>query len=135
MVDSKVVYNRLVEIAQAGKTISYHGVAQWMDLNADDPCDRMMIGHVLDEISCGENAQGRPLISAVVVLPEIGYPGKGFFLLARELGLNTYCDDRSFFAHELRRVHDYWKQSVTEYHSVVYLQAAAHSSQLPLAIR
>ncbi len=136
MVNSKVVYDCLVETAQAGKTISYHRVAQLMNLNAEDACDRLVIGRVLDEISCGENAKGRPLISAVVVLPEIGYPGKGFFLLARELGLNTYCDDRSFFAHELRRVHDYWKRSAPEYQPPVYIPAAAsnQSARVPVAV-
>ena len=137
MVNSKVVYDCLVETAQAGKTISYHRVAQLMCLNADDACDRLVIGRILDEISCGENAKGRPLLSAVVVLPEIGYPGKGFFLLARELGLNTYCDDRSFFTHELRRVHEYWVRAVQEYQPAVYIPSAAsaHSSRVSVAVR
>jgi hypothetical protein len=135
MVDTKVVYEHLVETAKGGKTISYHAVGQVIGLCADDPCERMIIGRVLDEISCSENAQGRPMLSAVVVLPEIGYPGKGFFLLARELGLNTYCDDRSFYAHELKRVHEYWKLARVEYPTPVYLPAAhRHSARVPLAV-
>ncbi|HEY3344319.1 MAG TPA: hypothetical protein VGJ97_05300 [Anaerolineaceae bacterium] len=106
-----------------------------MGLNAETPCDRMLIGRVLDEISCNENAQGRPLLSAVAVLPAIGYPEKGFFLLARELGQNTYCDDRSYFAHELKRVHDYWRDSQSEYEASVFLPARSHSTHYPLAVR
>jgi hypothetical protein len=34
----------------------------------------------------------------------------GFFLLARELGMNLYHDERSFFAYELKRIHDYWSR-------------------------
>jgi hypothetical protein len=135
MMDTKMVYERLVATAQAGMTISYHAVGKVMGLNADDPCERLIIGRVLDEISCSENVQGRPLLSAVVVQPEIGYPGKGFFLLARELGLNTYCDDRSFFAHELKRVHEHWKQSLVEFPTPVYLPAAPrHSSRVRVAV-
>ncbi len=33
----------------------------------------------------------------------------GFFLLARELGVNTCCDERTFYHHELKRVHEFWK--------------------------
>jgi hypothetical protein len=134
MVNEKAVYDRLVQVAQAGKTIAYHEIAQVMGLNAEDPYDRLSIARTLDDISCSENAQGRPLISAVVVLPEIGYPGKGFFLLARELGLNTYCDDRSFFPHELKRVHEYWKENLPEFSTSVYLPVTTHSNHISLAI-
>jgi hypothetical protein len=135
MVNEKAVYDRLVQVAQAGKTIAYQEIAQVMGLNAEDPYDRLSIARTLDGISCSENAQGRPLLSAVVVLPEIGYPGKGFFLLARELGLNTYCDDRSYFAHELKRVHEYWKESLPEFSTSVYLAVGARSNHISLAIR
>jgi hypothetical protein len=134
MVNVNSVYDCLVQTAQAGKTIPYQEIGQLMGLNAETPCDRMVIGRALDEISCNENAQGRPLLSAVVVLAEIGYPGKGFFLLARELGLNTYCDDRSYFAHELKRVHDYWGKPQPNYPSPVYL-STTHPVHFPLAVR
>ena len=71
----------------------------------------------------------------MAVQPEIGYPGRGFFLLARELGLNTYCDDRSFFSHELKRVHEYWSKRVVEYQPQIYLQKPVRSGHnMPLAV-
>ncbi|HEX9012319.1 MAG TPA: hypothetical protein VF813_02340 [Anaerolineaceae bacterium] len=122
MVNPKDLYDRLVETAQAGKTLTYSEVARLLSLDASDPYEKMILSRVLDEISCNENAQGRPLLSAVVVMAEIGYPAKGFFLLARELGLNTYCDDRSFFSHELKRVHDYWRERRVERQAAIYIQ-------------
>jgi hypothetical protein len=94
----------------------------------------MVISRSLDEISCSENAKGRPLLSAVAVLPEIGYPGKGFFLLARELGQNPYCDDRSFYSYELKRVHEYWRSRVVEYLPAIPLQTPAHADRMPAAV-
>jgi hypothetical protein len=104
----KLLYDRLVESARKSQTISYFEVGAILGLNSTDPAGRAEIGHVLTEIACRENAEGRPLLSAVVVLPEIGYPGKGFFLLAHELGVNNSYDDRSFYYYELRRVYEYW---------------------------
>ena len=134
MLDFKPVYNRLIEVAQMRRTTSYTDVAALLHLDAEIPGDRMEIGRILDEISCNENAQGRPLISAVVVLPEIGYPGKGFFLLARELGLNLYCDERSFFAYELKRVHDYWSSQPIKIHTPVYVGTPHHQPHVPVAV-
>lgn len=115
MAANKIVYSKLVEVAKAGKTTPYEIVADMLGLNVDNPEDRIQIGHILSEISCQENAKGRPMLSAVVILPEIGYPGKGFFLLARDLGaMSSSIDDRSFFAGELRRVHQYWMSRVAE---------------------
>ena len=106
-----LLYNRLVDVARAGKTIGRDEVACLLGLDLAAPPDRQALVRILNDIAFLENAAGRPLLSAVVVLPEIGYPGKAFFLLARELGLNTFGDDRSFYYYELKRVHEYWKES------------------------
>jgi len=42
---------------------------------------------MLDEINRYEHREGRPLLSAVVVVQEDNKPGEGFFKLARELGV------------------------------------------------
>lgn len=108
------VFDRLVAIARAERVATYDEIAQTAGASLGN-FNRIKIERVLCEISCNENANGRPLLSAVAVLPEIGYPGKGFFLLARELGINQCCDERSFFHHELKRVHEYWKHSIADY--------------------
>ncbi len=109
------VYQKLIEVAKAGKTTTYEAIADMLEMNADNPEERYEIGRILSEISCQENAGGRPMLSAVVIIPDIGYPGKGFFLLARDIGaMSSSIDDRSFFAAELKRVHQYWMSEVAE---------------------
>ena len=102
MVNDQLVYDRLVDVARKGKTIPYCDIAGLLGLDVTIPEDRTEIMRVLDNISYKENAEGRPLLSAVAVLPEIGYPGKGFFLLARELEANDFSDERSFYYFELK---------------------------------
>jgi hypothetical protein len=90
---------------------------QWMTENAVapiagiSPASRHLadeLAPVLDEINRAENAEGRPLLAAVVIIKETGLPGAGFFAYARELGLHTGSDDRAFWESELQRVHDFW---------------------------
>jgi hypothetical protein len=123
MTSHTTVYRKLIEVARNGKTTTYEAVADMLGLNVDDPEDRNEIGRILSEISCQENAEGRPMLSAVVIIPEVGYPGKGFFLLARDMGaMSSSLDDRSFFAVELKRVHQYWMSEVVELHTAKLLQ-------------
>ncbi len=105
-----ILYTRLIEVAQSGRTIGRDEVACLLGLDLATAEGRQALGRALDDLAFKENAAGRPLLSAVVVQPEIGYPAKGFFLIARELGLNNSGDDRSFYFFELKRVHSYWKQ-------------------------
>ncbi len=115
MASNTTVYQKLIDVAKAGKTTTYETIADMLELNADDPEDRNEIGRILSEISCQENIAGRPMLSAVVIIPDIGYPGKGFFLLARDIGaMSSSIDDRSFFAAELKRVHQYWMNELAE---------------------
>lgn len=106
------VYDLLVEIAYAGKTISIDEISSQLCPELQSPQNRAEVNRVMVDIACTENAAGRPLLSAVVILPEIGYPAMPFFLLARELGVNRCSDERSFFGHELKRVHDFWKMHI-----------------------
>jgi hypothetical protein len=109
MSSDTLIYDRLVEVACAGKTIGREAIAGLLGLNIEAASDRQQLVRILDDIAYRENADGRPLLSAVVVLPEIGFPDRTFFLLARELGFNTFEDDRSYYYYELKRVHAYWK--------------------------
>jgi hypothetical protein len=118
-----ILYNHLIEVARAGKTIGRDEVAGLVGLNISSTSDRQELVRILDNIAYQENAAGRPLLSAIVVLPEIGYPGKAFFLVARELGLNNYGDDRSFYYYELKRVHEYWKNHQPTPSAIPYQKA------------
>ena len=133
MVNDQLVYDRLVDVARKGKTIPYCDIAGLLGLDVTIPEDRTEIMRVLDNISYKENAEGRPLLSAVAVLPEIGYPGKGFFLLARELEANDFSDERSFYYYELKRVHEYWKNRSPKYSSPALPRV--HNREIPLAVR
>ena len=70
--------------------------------------DRHKIGAVFGEMPEHERRHGRPLLPAVVTHKD-GIPGKGFFTLARELGLlKAGQGETIFWADELRHVHDSW---------------------------
>jgi hypothetical protein len=106
------IYARLKEAAKNGDLIAYGEIAPLANLNMESPDDRNKIAHILGDISKYENELGRPLLSSIVVLAGIGYPGEGFFNLARELGLHhgtKEFDDLDFFTQEAKRVHAYWK--------------------------
>ena len=112
MTINQPIYERLIEIPRNGDLITYSEIAPLANLNMDNPDDRSKIAHILGDISTHENEQGRPLLSSIVVLAGIGYPGEGFFILARQLSLyHGYkeFEDLEFFVQETKRVYDYWK--------------------------
>ena len=116
MINDSPLYDHLIDAARAGKTLTYKEIASILQLDVTKLEDRKQIDHLLLDIACRENAEGRPLLSMLVVQPEIGYPWKSIFLLAREIGANNCCDERSFFSYELKRVHQYWKERARTYH-------------------
>ncbi|HEX9012757.1 MAG TPA: hypothetical protein VF813_04550, partial [Anaerolineaceae bacterium] len=71
-------YERLVETACSGRTITYDDLAREIGLDILNCDDRQELVRILEAIAFRENAAGRPLLTAVVVIPEIRYPGKGF---------------------------------------------------------
>lgn len=100
--------DQLREVARRRETTTYQPIANALGVDLDQDSERGRLGRILGDISRAEHAEGRPLLSAVVVLGSSNVPGNGFFDLARELGVHTGDDDLAFFAVELRRVHDYW---------------------------
>ncbi len=102
------VYDLLVNVAKAGKTTTYAEIGQLMGLDGNDCRDQDEIDRVLGDIACQEIAEGRPLLPAVALLTGTGYPKYSLFTLARELETCTYYDSRTFYASELKRVHEYW---------------------------
>jgi hypothetical protein len=109
------IYEELKQVARA-QTVAYYGqIAPLADLDMDRADHRAELGRILGEISRHEHSLGRPMLSAVVVHAPGGedslQPGKGFFELARELGVQPPDDDDdTFYQNELRRVHAAWRQ-------------------------
>src|SRR3972149_8350236 len=83
-----LVYCELVIAAQYRGVVGYHKIAKILGI--DQPGHHMAreVGQVLGEISEDEHNAGRPMLSAVAVSVK-GYPGEGFFALARRLGSLT----------------------------------------------
>ncbi|MCK4324459.1 MAG: hypothetical protein KAW89_08020 [Armatimonadetes bacterium] len=101
----RIVYKKVKEIARAQDTINYSKLASLIGLDMSEPPERTRIGEILGEISRYEHEEGRPMLSAVVVHAADGFPGKGFFNLARELGVYVGPDD-VFFCRELEKVYE-----------------------------
>ena len=107
---TETIYQEIIKVAKSGNTTYYSDIAPMVGLDMGFPPDRNRISDILDEISRNEHANGRPLLSAVVILKEENIPGQGFFTLAQSLGL---CDgnpdsELKFWVQELHRVHAYW---------------------------
>jgi hypothetical protein len=107
----RVLYRELVETARNGRTETYGELGRIVGLRMGNPRHRELIGGLLDEIDRMEHAAGRPQLAAVVVRKKEGYPGRGFFVIARQLGLQTGEDDRAYWRETLRRVHDEWSRA------------------------
>ena len=113
MVINQQIYDRLKEVASNGELITYGAIAPLANLDMENPDDRNKISQILGDISTYEHEQGRPMLSAIVVLAETGYPGDGFYTLARELGLHhgkKEFEDLDFFVKEVKRAYDFWKK-------------------------
>ena len=102
------LYRELVDIAGDGRTETYGELGRVVGLSMGNPRHREVIGGLLDEIDRREHAAGRPQLAAVVVRKRERVPGRGFFVIARGLGLHSGEDDLAYWREELRRVHDYW---------------------------
>jgi hypothetical protein len=95
----------MLEAARARQPLTYTQlVNHHIDALSYKPYDPALTD-LLCAISRKSNAQGRGLLSAVVI-HEGGdrLPGKGFFDLARELGM-TVDDDRAFWAQHVQKVY------------------------------
>lgn len=74
-------------VAAHRQTIFYSEIADIARLSVDNPFFDVLIGEKLDAVNHYEHAQGRPLLSAVVISKEHNRPGIGFFSCAQTLGL------------------------------------------------
>lgn len=106
------IYTRLKEAARSGELITYGQIAPLANLNLQSQADRNKIGEILGQISTHEHENGRPLLSAIVVLSGDGCPSEGFFKLARHLGRysgHSDEEDLAFFAREIKHLYSFWQ--------------------------
>jgi len=87
--------DRLVEIAAAGGTITYDALRRELDLEGD-------IVPALRALSVAEDEAGRGLLTAVVVRPDTGRPGDGWFRLAAERGRDVRDREAAWQAERAR---------------------------------
>ena len=105
----EMIYEKLMDMAKAGQTTTYGEIAPLAELDMGSPADRDRISEILGEISTYGHKRGNPMLSAVVIKADTNMPGRGFFTLARELGLYRENNDIVFFARELTKVYEAWK--------------------------
>ena len=103
------VYERLVRAARAREFVHYGELAKMLGIDMDNPHFGAQVGKVLGEISEDEVANGRPMLSAIVVSKDDMLPGRGFFKLGQELHqVDPGEDEIAFAIRQIRRVHEYW---------------------------
>ncbi len=97
----------LADVARAESTIAYSDLVARIGAIALEPHSYAMRAF-LGEISTSEHAQGRGMLSVVVVYKRGDQmPGPGFFELAKALG-HRFQDETEFWLEELRRVYRSW---------------------------
>jgi len=107
--DRQLVRDRLVQAAREGKFVHYSELAKLLGIDMDNPHFAVQVGRILGRISEDEAADGRPMLSAIVVSKDTMLPGKGFFTLGQELHRTQADDDEiSFAVREIKRTHGYW---------------------------
>lgn len=111
-VDYHVAYGELIQAARAQGTVTYQQLAQALGLPTHGNYMGNRMGGILGAVSLNEFNQNRPLLSAVAVTVN-GMAGKGFFTLARDLGLLDSDDpetERAFWEEQKRLCYQIWRQ-------------------------
>ncbi len=106
-----LAYNELKTAAKFRGYITYQEIALLIGLPLQANYMGAEIGHLMGEISEDEVAQGRPMMSAIVV-NTMGTPGPGFFDLARNLGRlgsKERKEEIDFWEKEKKAVYEAWK--------------------------
>jgi hypothetical protein len=94
----------MVKRARLGRTMTYTDLCNKIGAISFDPHDPRL-PHFLGEISREEDAEGRGMLTAVVVHKHDGQPGKGFFELARSLGRRVVSEEDAWIA-EINKLRD-----------------------------
>ena len=107
------IYKRLLELARAGRLTAYSDIAPLAGLSMTNDADRDKMSELLGEILRHEVAQGRPLLTAIVVhRGNDNNPGEGFFAIAGELGRFSGSREAlarlEFWVRQVQEVNAYW---------------------------
>jgi quinol monooxygenase YgiN len=105
--DVAMEVRRIAErVAREEGMITYSDLTQQVRTEPQPEPGSQEFFEILDELSRRTDAEGKGMLSAVVVQKnEQTLPGPGFFKLAKKLGRDT-SDQPIFHATELRRVHE-----------------------------
>jgi len=105
------LYERLVDVARARRTMTYSEAAEIVGLTMRNPHHRRLLGQCLGAISEYEADHARPMLSAVVVHKGERNTGSGFYQLGEQIGLKgSLEDDDTFAGRELNRVFASWSR-------------------------
>ena len=92
----------MIKRARRGRTMTYTDLCIEIEAIHFEPHDSRL-PHFLGEISREEDAEGRGMLTAVVVHKHDGAPGKGFYELARNLGRSVLNEEQTWID-ELRKL-------------------------------
>lgn len=103
-----LVYCALIRAVRQRRLLYYKEVAERLGIHQAGHHMARQVGQVLGEISEDEHKTGRPMLSAIAV-SEAGFPGDGFFKLARRLGKLTDAQaEQEFLKAERESVYATW---------------------------
>lgn len=112
----KVLWEKLVELARSRSLATYGDVAPLVSLDMGREEDREEIARRLGDIVIFEHANGRPMLTALVVHKGgDNNPGEGFFSAAE--GIGAFSGSRqqikrlTFWVNQVTLVHNYWSGS------------------------
>jgi hypothetical protein len=104
------LYQRLIEAAREGATLTYSEAGAPAQMNMRVPRDRALIGQMLGSISQREARAGRPMLSSIVVHKGEGSLGTGFFQLGQELELVHRGEGARTFERRMQAAtFEYWQ--------------------------
>ncbi len=108
-----MLYNHLVQLARAQGLTTYSDIAPLANLSMDNAEDRERISQLLGEIVLQDVAEGRPMLTALVVhRGKDNNPGEGFFTVAAQLGRFTGTRQQlprlEFWMSQVKETHAYW---------------------------
>lgn len=89
------------------ESVTYAELCSQIQTTKLDPYSSLL-NKLLGEISSKEYAEGRGMLSVLVISQEDRRPGSGFFQLAKSLGRPAQ-DEEEFYINELNSVCQFWK--------------------------
>lgn len=106
-------FAELLMAARRRGTVTYREIAFVTGLPMVGHQMATEVGTLLGEISEDEFREGRPMLSALAVHEQDGQPGKGFFVLATQLGQlkdNSEDGKKRFWEKEVAAIYGVWRK-------------------------